>query len=61
MPEIKNIFANALLFPEAAYGSKDNVVIANFLNGLNYKEATKKVIAELEKYIMKRKNQLPFA
>jgi len=50
MPEIKNIFANVDISKEA-YGSKDNVVIANsdFLNGLNYKEATKKVIAELEK------------
>jgi leucyl-tRNA synthetase len=50
MQEIKNIFANVDISKEA-YGSKDNVVIANsdFLNGLNYKEATKKVISELEK------------
>lgn len=50
MPEIKNIFANVDI-SEVAYGSKDNVKIANsdFLNGLNYKEATQKVIAELEK------------
>ena len=50
MPEIKNIFANVDISKEA-YGSKDNVVIANsdFLNGLNYKDATKKVISELEK------------
>ncbi|KIC02632.1 leucyl-tRNA synthetase [Flavobacterium sp. JRM] len=50
MPSIKNIFANVDI-SEAAYGSKDNVKIANsdFLNGLNYKEATQKVIAELEK------------
>ncbi|WP_348823808.1 leucine--tRNA ligase [Flavobacterium aestuarii] len=50
MPEIRNIFANVDI-SEAAYGSKDNVEIANsdFLNGLNYKEATKKVIEELEK------------
>jgi leucyl-tRNA synthetase len=50
MQEIKNIFANVDISKEA-YGSKDNVVIANsdFLNGLNYKEATKKVIGELEK------------
>nr|WP_315160392.1 leucine--tRNA ligase [uncultured Flavobacterium sp.] len=50
MQEIKNIFANVDI-SEAAYGSKDNVEIANsdFLNGLNYKEATKKVIGELEK------------
>jgi len=50
MQEIKNIFANADISKEA-FSSKDNVVIANsdFLNGLNYKEATKKVISELEK------------
>ncbi len=50
MPAIKNIFANVDISQEA-YGSKDNVEIANsdFLNGLNYKEATKKVIIELEK------------
>ena len=50
MQEIKNIFANADISKEA-FSSKDNVVIANsdFLNGLNYKEATKKVIAALEK------------
>ena len=49
MPEIKNIFANVDI-SEAAYGSKDNVEIANsdFLNGLNYKEATKKAIEKLE-------------
>ncbi|MCC9061996.1 leucine--tRNA ligase [Flavobacterium piscisymbiosum] len=50
MQEIKNIFANVDI-SEAAYGSKDNVEIANsdFLNGLNYKAATQKAIAELEK------------
>lgn len=50
MPEIKNIFANVDI-SEAAYGSKENVEIANsdFLNGLNYKTATKAVIQELEK------------
>jgi len=50
MPAIKNIFDNVDISKEA-YGSKDNVVIANsdFLNGLNYKQATKKVIEELEK------------
>ncbi|MFB9107186.1 leucine--tRNA ligase [Flavobacterium gyeonganense] len=49
MEEIKNIFANVDI-SEAAYGSKDNVEIANsdFLNGLNYKEATKKAIEKLE-------------
>ena len=50
MTEIKNIFAN-IDISEVAYGSKDNVIIANsdFLNGLTYKEATKKAIEELEK------------
>ncbi|HEX9152498.1 MAG TPA: leucine--tRNA ligase [Flavobacterium sp.] len=50
MKEIKNIFENVDI-SEVAYGSKDNVIIANsdFLNGLNYKEATKKAIEELEK------------
>lgn len=50
MQEIKNIFAD-IDISEAAYGSKDNVIIANsdFLNGLTYKEGTKKAIEELEK------------
>ena len=50
MPEIKNIFDNVDISQEA-FGSKDNVVLAHseFLNGLNYKEATAKVIEELEK------------
>lgn len=50
MLPIKNIFANIDISKEA-YGSKDNVEIANsdFLNGLNYKDATKKAIEELEK------------
>ncbi len=50
MPAIKNIFANVDISQEA-YGSKDHVEIANsdFLNGLNYKGATKKAIEELEK------------
>ena len=50
MPEIKNIFENIDISKEA-YGSKDHVIIANsdFLNGLNYKSATKKIIEELEK------------
>ncbi|SEP16310.1 leucyl-tRNA synthetase [Flavobacterium sp. CF108] len=49
MQEIKNIFANVDI-SEAAYGSKDNVKIANsdFLNGLNYKDATAKAIYKLE-------------
>ncbi|PZX93903.1 leucine--tRNA ligase [Flavobacterium aquariorum] len=49
MQEIKNIFANVDISKEA-FGSKDNVEIANsdFLNGLNYKEATKKIISALE-------------
>jgi len=47
--EIKNIFENVDI-SEEAYGSKDNVTIDNsdFLNGLNYKEATKKAIEALE-------------
>ena len=50
MPAIKNIFEGIDISKEA-YGSKDNVIIANsdFLNGLNYKQATKKAIEELEK------------
>lgn len=50
MPKIKNIFANVDI-SETAYGSKDNVEIANsdFLNGLNYKNATQAVITALEK------------
>lgn len=50
MQEIKNIFAD-IDISEAAYGSKDNVIIANsdFLNGLTYREGTKKAIEELEK------------
>ncbi len=50
MQDITNIFANADI-SQAAFASKDNVEIANsdFLNGLNYKAATKKVIEELEK------------
>lgn len=50
MQEIKNIFANVDI-SKVAHGSKDNIIIANsdFLNGMSYKEATKKVIVELEK------------
>lgn len=50
MGEIKNIFAGVDISKEA-YASKDNVKIANsdFLDGLNYKDATKKAIEELEK------------
>jgi leucyl-tRNA synthetase len=50
MPAIKNVFENVDISKEA-YGSKENVIIANsdFLNGLNYKEATQKIITELEK------------
>lgn len=49
MQEIKNIFANVDI-SEAAYGSKDNVEItaSDFLNGLNYKDATAKAIYKLE-------------
>ncbi|NBL64620.1 leucine--tRNA ligase [Flavobacterium sp. NST-5] len=47
--EIKNIFDDVDISKEA-FTSKDNVKIANsdFLNGLNYKEATKKAIEALE-------------
>ncbi|MEO8773032.1 MAG: DUF559 domain-containing protein [Gelidibacter sp.] len=47
---IPNIF-EGIDISEEAYGSKENVIIANsdFLNGLTYKEATKKAISELEK------------
>jgi leucyl-tRNA synthetase len=50
MGEIKNIFAGVDISKEA-FASKDNVTIANsdFLDGLNYKDATKKAIEELEK------------
>jgi len=50
MQPIRNIFADVDISNEA-FTSKDNVKIANsdFLNGLNYKEATKKAIEELEK------------
>lgn len=46
---IKNIFGGVDI-SEEAYASKDNVVIDNsdFLNGLDYKQATKKVIEALE-------------
>ncbi|MEN2490061.1 leucine--tRNA ligase [Flavobacterium sp. B11] len=49
MQEIKNIFANVDI-SEAAFGSKDNVEItaSDFLNGLNYKDATAKAIYKLE-------------
>ena len=48
--EIPNIFDGIDIFEEA-YGSKDNVKIANsdFLNGMNYKKASKRAIYELEK------------
>ncbi|MBC7605765.1 MAG: leucine--tRNA ligase [Burkholderiales bacterium] len=50
MPEIKNIFANVDISKQA-YGSKDQVILLNsdFLNGRSYKEATREVIAALEK------------
>ncbi len=49
MPTIKNIFADADI-SEEAYADKDNTIIANsdFLDGLNYKKATKRAIYELE-------------
>ncbi|WP_400076215.1 leucine--tRNA ligase [Winogradskyella sp. R77965] len=47
--DIPNIFEGVNI-SEEAYGSKDNVKIANsdFLNGMNYKKATKRAIYELE-------------
>jgi leucyl-tRNA synthetase len=49
MPEIKNIFDKDI--SEAAFGAKEGfqLVDSDFLNGLNYKTGTQKVIAELEK------------
>jgi len=46
---IPNIFEGVDISQEA-YASKDNVTIANsdFINGLNYKKATKRVVYELE-------------
>ena len=48
MPAIKNIFDKDI--SESAFGAKEGFVLENsdFLNGLGYKEATKKAIAELE-------------
>ncbi|MBC7439353.1 MAG: DUF559 domain-containing protein, partial [Flavobacterium sp.] len=50
MPKIINIFDHVDI-SKSAYGSKENVVIANsdFLDGMNYKQATKTVVEELEK------------
>lgn len=47
---IPNIFEGADI-SEEAFADKDKTIIANsdFLNGLTYKEATKKIIQELEK------------
>ncbi|MCF8273802.1 MAG: leucine--tRNA ligase [Flavobacteriaceae bacterium] len=47
---IPNIFEGADI-SEEAFSDKDKTIIANsdFLNGLSYKEATKKIIQELEK------------
>jgi leucyl-tRNA synthetase len=49
MPEIKNIFNQDI--SEAAYGEKGGFELVNsdFLNGLDYKDGTKKIIEELEK------------
>ncbi|MBS7231773.1 leucine--tRNA ligase [Flavobacterium psychroterrae] len=48
MPEIKNIFNKDI--SEAAFGAKEGfeLVDSDFLNGLNYKTGTQKVITELE-------------
>ena len=47
---IPNIFEGVDI-SEEAFADKDKTIIANsdFLNGLSYKEATKKIIEELEK------------
>ncbi|WP_162126581.1 leucine--tRNA ligase [Flavobacterium phycosphaerae] len=49
MPEIKNIFNQDI--SQEAYAAKDGFELVNsdFLNGLGYKEGTKKIIAELER------------
>ncbi|ESU21750.1 leucyl-tRNA synthetase [Flavobacterium cauense R2A-7] len=49
MPEIKNIFNQDI--SQEAFGAKEGFELVNsdFLNGLGYKEGTKKVIEELEK------------
>ena len=49
MPEIKNIFNQDIA--ATAYASKEGFLLVKsaFLNGLGYKDATKKVIEELEK------------
>ncbi|MQP25204.1 leucine--tRNA ligase [Flavobacterium sp. LMO8] len=49
MPEIKNIFNQDI--SEAAFGEKSGFELINsdFLNGLDYKSGTKKIIEELEK------------
>ncbi|MBK0371067.1 leucine--tRNA ligase [Flavobacterium agrisoli] len=49
MPTIKNIFDKDI--SEAAYGAKEGfqLVDSDFLNGLDYKKGTQKVIEELEK------------
>ena len=49
MPEIRNIFDKDI--SQAAFGAKEGfqLVDSDFLNGLGYKEGTKKVIEELEK------------
>ncbi|MBP6758454.1 MAG: leucine--tRNA ligase [Flavobacterium sp.] len=49
MQEIKNIFDKDI--SESAFGAKEGfqLVDSDFLNGLGYKEGTKKVISELEK------------
>ena len=61
MPEIKNIFSplapkggivdNENIILDEAFTSKDGFILkdSDFLNGMNYKQATKKVIEELEK------------
>jgi len=61
MPAIKNIFNQDI--SEAAYGEKGGFELVNsdFLNGLDYKSGTKKVIEEFRKnWSRKSKSKLPF-
>jgi leucyl-tRNA synthetase len=61
MPEIKNIFNQDI--SEAAFAEKVGFELVNsdFLNGLGYKEGTKKLLRIRKNWSRKRQNQLPFA
>jgi leucyl-tRNA synthetase len=50
MPDIVNIF-DGVDISEEAFASKENIKLANsgFLDGLNYEQATERIITELEK------------